>query len=334
MKIARIPLKEFSRFHFGEFKMDENLALSTSTFFAHSDTLFSALVTGYSRFTGDADDFVMRFENEEIKISSLFYYLKSKDEYIYFLPKPDFLAIYSPKSEDGLHKKRNRIKFVSRQVWENGFDAELWFDKNKYRIIQEEFVVTEDEFDLLGLDDKTIIAKQVMRPKSPMRVPEDMKIHYQTDVEIGNNNNLEIGWYFAYEAENNAEIELFIATNIMAYTGIGGEIYNTGRTIKSKPEFDNLTNFDFEDSEKWINISLINPVDDAEFSKIKYYSTMLRGGRKVPSGNAKVVKMVKEGALIDAEDVRGRLVDLGIDINEKIILRNGISLLIPVKYEF
>jgi CRISPR type III-A-associated RAMP protein Csm4 len=312
--------------------MDDNLALATTSFFAHSDTLFSALVNGYSMYNGGADSFVEKFKNRELKISSLFYYLSNGSNYIYFLPKPDFLAIHSPKTRDNLHKKRNRIKFVSIEVWKNGFEAEYWFDKDKYRIIQDEFVVTRAEYDLFAMSDKTNISKSVMRPKSPKRVPRGMDIHYQADLEIGNNSEFDIGWFFIYEVDEEVEKELKIATNVMAYTGIGGEKHNTGRSIKSKPEFDVID--DFETSDFWINVSLLNPINEDEFKEVKYYSTILRGGRKIPGGNAKVVKMIKEGALIIDEKVNGKLVDIGVDINEKTIFRNGISLLIPVKYEY
>lgn len=106
MKVVRIPLQPCSRFHFGELKLDHDLALTDTSLFAHSDTLFSALVNAYSSFADGAEDFIMRFRPDggSIKISSLFYYLQNNEERVYFLPKPVFLDIESPKTVDGNHK--------------------------------------------------------------------------------------------------------------------------------------------------------------------------------------------------------------------------------------
>ncbi len=335
MKIARIPLLEYSRFHFGELKMDDNLALSTSALFAHSDTLFSALVHGYAKHNGDAENFAGEFQNGSIKISSLFYYVLGNEQYVYFLPKPLFLDINSPKSKDGKHKLRNRIKFVSLGVWENGFEEQKWTVENGgYKIIDNLFVLTDIEYNSLKTEDDLVICKNVLSPKSPIRAHDNAAIYYQADVEIGNNSNLEIGWYFMYKANDENEKQLKIATNIMAYSGIGGEIHNTGRTVRAHPEFDTISLGTVKsENPNFINVSLFCPENEVEFKYAIHYSTILRGGRKLPhGGNAKVIRMIEEGALLSNE-AKGRIETIGNDGNGYPILRNGIPILIPVDYD-
>jgi CRISPR type III-A-associated RAMP protein Csm4 len=189
MKIARIPLQPFSRFHFGEFKFDVNLGLSATSAFAHSDTLFSALINSYA-YINDAGTLVEAFEGDQINISSLFYYLKNGDKLIFFLPKPVFLETDS--KFDGYHKLRNKIKFVSHSVWQQGFNQEQWANQDEYKIIQNEFLISKDEYDdfIKGIEVPELkIYKTVQNPKSPIRknAPDD-SIFYQTDVEIADNN--------------------------------------------------------------------------------------------------------------------------------------------------
>ena len=62
MKVARIPLRPYTRFHFGELKLDHDLALTDTSLYAHSDTLFSALVNSFAAHTDDASEFVENFK--------------------------------------------------------------------------------------------------------------------------------------------------------------------------------------------------------------------------------------------------------------------------------
>ena len=338
MKVARIPLKEYSRFHFGELKMDDNLALSTSSYFAHSDTLFSGLVHAFSKYNGNAQDFADKFINGEIIISSQYYYLQKNNTYIYFLPKPVFVDINSPKSKDGLHKVINNIQFVSVGVWNNGFEAEKWASSNGgYRIIDNLFVLTNNEYNSLNINENLQIIKNVLLPKSPIRAHINASIFYQADIEIGQHPSVEIGMYFLYVADVDARLSLEIATNIMAYSGIGGEINNTGRTVKGNPEFESfelLPQSPKHSNSYFVNLSLFCPIDEDDFNKAKHYSTILRGGRRLGSGgNAKVIRMIGEGAVL-TDIVKGRIVEIGKDLNGYAILRNGHPLLIPISNEY
>lgn len=343
MKIVRIPLQAHTRFHFGTMKLDHDLALTDTSFVAHSDTVFSALVNSYSRLHKTGETFIDHFKNGDIRISSLLYYLASKQEpstCIYFLPKPMFLEASSGKREDGQHKKRNRIKFVSLGVLEQGFQADDWLDEDQFILLQDIFVITKEEcvqLGLLGEDAKNVtIAKKVLSPKSPQRAhSHNASIYYQTDLQIGDQSKFDIGWYCGYEATGDAEKALKQAFNVMAYTGIGGEIYNTGRTIPAPPVFSTLSLPKITTPNYWMNIALLNPGNAEEFKKVSFYQTLFRGGRTGTNdadGTSKVVNMIAEGALISSSDVSGRLLELGLDEHDRIIYRNGMTLLIPIPY--
>lgn len=347
MKAACIPLKPHSRFHFGELKLDHDLALTDTSLFAHSDTLFSALVNAYSNLSGDATNFIEHFKPDagSIKISSVFYYLQAGENTenkcvpnkVYFLPKPVFIDIKSPKTAGGSHKKRNKVKFVSAGVWQNGFEADKWFEEvnPKYVTLQKNtFVMTKAEHEMLGSPAIESIASVTTSPKSPKRVGEGQGIYYQSDVETGSVPGLTIGLYFFYEATGQAEIDLRNATNVMAFTGIGGEIKNTGRTVKDEPEFCEMDFSTGIAQPKYICVSMLNPADADELAKVEFYTTTLRGGRVLGrnEGYSDVVRMIEEGALITSPDIKGRLVELGPDEQNRTIYRCGIPFLIPVNY--
>lgn len=343
MNIARIPLQPHTRFHFGEFKIDNNVALSHTSVIAHSDLLFSSLVNNYLDLSGNADDFVRQFVSGKAKISSLYYYLKNltNQEIVYLLPKPVFLDLFSKR--DGHHKLRNSIRFVSKGVWEQGFDSNEWLDDTKYRLFQnKEILLTLSEYQKLNLSDEShFVYKIVDMPKSPIREvikkpgDKDPSIFYQADVEIGKIPEIEIGLYFLFEADEEMIRKIKTAVNIMAYSGIGGEKNNTGRTM-GLPVFDESFSIAFISnnasfSNGFTNISLLNPKDEEELQNVSYNQTFLRGGRETGSRAYKVIRMIKEGALLQQE-VEGRAVEIGTDRNGIPALRNGICFSLPIKY--
>ncbi|MEM6805023.1 MAG: type III-A CRISPR-associated RAMP protein Csm4 [Bacteroidota bacterium] len=334
MKTAYIPLQPYSRFHFGELREEDkenNLALSTTSLFAHSDTLFSGLIHSYSRLTGSAQGFVESFRNADIKISSLCYYLSANGATVHFLPKPVSLEAHSFKRQDGKHKERNAIQFVSVGTWKNGFAADYWFQEEEYQIIHKKFVLTRQEFDDLGLTEEVFIASVHSNPKSPIRAEEDSSIFYRADVEIGGSDELQVGWFFLYEAEEQHEKDLLSALNVLAYTGIGGEVSHIGRTIPLPP-FSGILDLNLNKPARgYINVSLFCPKDQNDLDKVIYARTMLRGGRKfVHGGQANVIRMIREGALFKDETAEGSMVELGRDIFDREVYRNGVPFLVPI----
>lgn len=345
MKIIKIPLQPYSRFHFGEFNTDNNVALNSTSLYAHSDTLFSALINSYSDKNNGAEDFINHFKENNINVSSQFYYIKNitSNSTIYLLPKPVFLDVFTKR--DGNHKNRNRIQFVSNGVWQNGFDPSSWLtedgsiNSNEYALIQEgEILLTKTEFDNFSFTENTTIFKISDSPKSPIRAHENASIFYQADLEISKIELVEIGLCFFYKAEKEYETTLKIATNILSKTGLGGEKSNMGRSM-SIPVFEDIKNI-FPSSKEnfetgYSNISLLNPKDENELKNIKYSKTILRGGTGFNGADSdyKVIRMIKEGALIDNNTTKGRLVEIGRDYLDREVWRNGKALLIPILYK-
>lgn len=332
MKIARIPLHTGSRFHFGEFRIDTNVGLSSTSVIAHSDTLFSAIMN-CAAVLGNADNLVKAFIDSEVNFSSLFYYLKRNDSFVYFLPKPVSLEIDS--KIDGNHKKRNKIKFVSLGVWKSGFNQNQWFDPNcdDYKIIQDEFVLLKDEYTsiLLAETRKISIYGITQCPKSPIRKTDEESIYYQTDIVISDNgSDIETGFYFFYELSNNdSELILKNAVNVLSKTGIGGERNNMGQKM-GDPVFSEI-NLDDMGSDNYVSISLLSPASLDEYNTVDCYKTILRGGRRLTSGSTyQVVRMMLEGALCKSK-INGKLIEIGKDDENNIAYRNGKAFLIPVR---
>ncbi len=334
MKAIKIPIQPHSHFHFGEFKVDGNLALSTTSLFAHSDTLFSALVSTYADAIEDADAFVEKFINENLKISSLFYYLEKNDQTIYLLPKPIFIDMYSPR--DGNHKLRAAVKFISLKVWEKGFGANEWFtlDNKEYRFIQNnEIVITSEEFKAFGLNEKDVLFNVVDVPKSPIRKSDEKEaIYYQTDIEIAAIKGVQIGFYFLTEADCTENFnQLMQVANIMSFAGIGGEKNNSGRQMDLPREVDFI--LDVNEPNNFCNLSVFNPSGQDELDNTIYQQSFFRGGNEYSSSEkVKIVRMIKEGALFSSNQVKGNVPVIGTDREGHSILRYGKAFLIPVKF--
>ena len=336
LKIAKIYLQPFSRFHFGQMKMDHDLSLSDTDSFCRSDTLFAGLVNSYAKANEvqDVATFVKFFEEGLIKHSSLFYFIeKANTEPIFLLPKPSFLTLHIEKKADGSHKRLNKIEFVSLKVWQQGLKIKEWLDSSEYRLLQNKILITTEEFEKMGLNEKDKIFDVDSRPKNNLEKPKT-EIYYQTDVVLQTIKDGTIGLYFFYQChDKNTELALKNALNILTFTGFGGEINIIGRTPNNVPVFGQEV--EIAEKENFSNLSLYNPADMDEFKDCQYYETVLRGGRrKTDKVHTQVVRMVEEGALFKSNRVKGRMVSLGThEDGNTTIYRNGIPLLIPIDYE-
>ncbi|MEO1626457.1 MAG: hypothetical protein AAFV25_14975 [Bacteroidota bacterium] len=353
MRAACIHLRPFTRFHFGEVRMDNNLALASTSLWAHSDTLFSALVSAYSLYNGSADAFVSAFRSGELQISSFFYFLKKGSRRIYFLPKPHFLSIDADFQESGTHKLQNGIAFVSVGVWERGFQQQRWFEPTDadFKVVNERFVMTREELEALALADEGKVSWSIVRrttqPKSPQRAnTADASIFYQTDVEISaapatqDDVPIQSGGYFLYRANSpEAEAQLRTATQLVAYSGLGGERHHIGRTPLHEEGQEAVDFVDWSlqsdaSSTHFSNLSLFNPQGPEDLQHLLYYRTVLRGGRPLSATHAlKVVRMIREGALLTSDQVKGRLVPTGQDELGHETLRHGLPFLLPLSHQ-
>lgn len=336
MKVARIPLQPHSRFHFGQFRVDTNVALSNTTEVAHSDTLFAALISSYYLLTNDATELVFQFKSG-LKISSLFYYLKTGNDIIYLLPKPIFLDIYSVR--DGNHKLRNKIKYVSHRVWQKGFDTSEWTDESKFKLIQnQQILITIEEFDKLKLMESNFIYKIVDQPKNPIRESNnDSNIFYRADVEIGKIENVEIGFYLIYKSYDFDEILLKTAINILAFSGIGGDRSNSGRNM-GVPVFDDFVEISTIEKNMfnngYCNLSLLLPDNQTELDEVKFSQTIFRGGANsgINNNNYQGIRMIIEGGLLFNE-IEGKVAEIGLSDIGVQALKYGKSIFLPISFK-
>jgi len=337
--IAKIPIQPFSRFHFGKMKMDHDLALSDTSYFAHSDTLFSALINSASRIEDKGQLLVDSFGTAGLKISSLFYFIESKTDTVYLLPKPAFLNSKVVKSKDRRHKKLAGVKFVSKKVWDKGLEVTKWLDESKYKLVQKNIIVTKEEFEALKLNKESKIFQIDSVPKSPKHNGPKASIYYQSDIVFNDVKGCTVGLYFLYDCPKSLRINFANALHLAALSGFGGEINIQGRTI---PAIESTLLSDeameFKDhNQYYANISLFNPKSEADLEAIVFHETLLRGGRFYDHldgrSHAQVVRMIAEGALFKHDKIEGRLVSIGTDMNGNTIMRNGIPLLIPINYE-
>ncbi|AWV97679.1 type III-A CRISPR-associated RAMP protein Csm4 [Arcticibacterium luteifluviistationis] len=335
VNIAKIFLEPYSRFHFGEYKIDHDLSLSDSSFFCHSDTLFSALINQCDRLNDDPDSFVEAFKEDEICISSVFYFFeKANCDPIYLLPKPVFIDKKVKISGAANKKQIQGVKFVSKAVWDKGFEYEKWNDIKSYVILQGNIVLTKEEYDQFGFNRNSALVKKNTRPKNQVRRPKKQArrkedgIYYQTDVMVCSPAGVKAGIYFFYDVEDeNTKRQFFNAVNVLCFSGLGGEQALLGRTPRKVPDFDQSLSFD-SNKARLASISLFSPTDEAELAACTIYETSLRGGHKSGlSQNTDVVPMVMEGAEFTSS-AKGCLVDLSL-LPEKPIFRNGKVFLLP-----
>jgi CRISPR-associated protein Csm4 len=331
MKLVRFRLAPMSHFHFGEIAQDENSNLATTSSSPHSDTLFSSLVNCYANVKDrdEVNSFVDGFKKRDTVISSMFYYLKIENDFIYFLPKPLNYNTQSIKRDD--YKKLKKIEFISLGVLKSITKTNDFFNEDKCNIIQNQFVVLKEEI-AKTLADKINIYSKVTQPKNSIRTEDgNVSIYFETDVEIADNSKLEkeveIGYYFLYES--NQENCLKEAIVQMVLSGIGGS-RSTGGALGSSI-FEVTSQFNQGDIKApFFCISMSIPGNAEEFKKFELYETKIRGGRKMTIGKQKFIRMIKEGAVLSSL-VNGAFANIGIDESDNQILRNGSCFLLPLK---
>jgi len=334
MKVVQFPLRPMSHFHFGEIAQDNKSNMATTSAFPHSDTLFSALINSYAQThdTNETDAFVDDFNQGKSLISSMFYYLNTGNNKVYFLPKP--LTYNIQEIENKFYKQFKEIKFISVGVWEKISDTNDFFKNEVCSIIQGAFVILKDELNDLPAN-RVKIYHKVTQPKVPIRfIDEDATIYFETGIEIADNSaisdQIEIGYYFLYQSKE--ESRLKEAINLMAINGIGGGV-STGAGALSNPIFDNLSIFDFStfsSSENYCCISLSIPKDQEDFKCFELYEATIRGGRKMEVGKQNFIRMIKEGAIV-MKKAEGKLVEIGKDEQGNSVVRNGKCFILPIK---
>ena len=148
MKTISLHCKPNTRFHFGKVGIDPDASLNDTSHYLHSDTLYSAIINIAVLLYGDKSTefthILNAFKNGEIKMSSVFYCIDNINSRIYFLPKP----CHWQRSVKSNFKEYNKIKFISKGIWEQGihpnrWDTETVVIQGKFRALKSEFTASE-----------------------------------------------------------------------------------------------------------------------------------------------------------------------------------------------
>jgi CRISPR-associated protein Csm4 len=326
-------------FHFGNFALDSNMSLDTTSHIPHSDTLFSAIVRIAAQIGSreNTDRLVEAFRNGDFLISSANFCLEFNNKFIYFLPKP----ISAGLDEEQEYKRIRKIDFVSKNVIDKAYRAEQWLDGSLCTIIQDRFVIARDELsELEGMEAKhQKIYSTSSSPKVKVHT-EDLidTLYNQSVVEIGSlgygDKTAKVHYYFFLEIRENTNPELInllnSAINLIPESGIGGEKSTGCGNIKAI-EKDTDISFANTETSLFLSLSLIAPQKEEENS-FQYFDLLTRGGRHTgyEKKHLKVIRLIKEGAVL-SNPVDGKLVDISPKVASDIpYLRNGKAFLIPL----
>lgn len=320
------------QFHFGKVSLDDKTGLNETSDFAHSDTLFSALVNIVAEaFPDEVESFIEAVRDGRLRFSSVFYCLQNGERLRYFLPVPANWVLKDPDQNNPFSK----IRFLSKKVWEQGITPQKMVESGA---VERKFVVLQNQFLLDGSElsgSERGVAKHIRLfhkatiPKvgKVQNLEEDNDLFSRTMVQVADNTDildnqnqpatpeLQAHFYFLEKTSDNFRTEpLFqiyrTALQILVETGLGGE-RSTGCGL-----FDGLEFQDFSLDEtnanpaRFVSLSLHSPADAGELGKLKFYNTTIRGGRPtLEDGKLKLVRMLSEGAVSTAV-LNGNLVNL------------------------
>ncbi|WP_337043882.1 type III-A CRISPR-associated RAMP protein Csm4 [Emticicia sp. 17c] len=313
MKALILESKPYSQYHFGEYSIDETRLNHTSEV-PHADTLYSAIINVYNQNFDDTDDFVTMLDLTDFEMSSACYCLNGNGTYIFFLPKP--LVLNTMVNDSANYKTQKKITYVSKGVWEKGFDLN--------NISSEELCLLGDKFLCLNKELKAIKPNKIKQKfwpeitlssvsyltKTQVHTEEQTgTLYVQANIQIQDLQEFDISVHFYFllkhklDAETASKLDLVLS--LLPETGIGGE-----RSVGCGT-FGSISVQEFEIKpldpapDTFSNVSMIAPVTEDELKRIRYYSTTLRGGRRLGGDNdphentLKQVRMVREGALIE-----------------------------------
>lgn len=337
MRAAILQCRPGYQFHFGNYAVDSNTALSTSSEIIHSDTLFSALVLTYrDMFPEDTDDFVHAFEIGKIRISSANFCLQQGDQWVWFLPKP--LSFDLAKVTDAKHLKR--IKYISKRLWEIIEHPSELIEDEDIVIVQQRFALHRSELHLAfetGWDDLKVYYSQVL-PKVQVRKPKQEDNLYQLNtIEIPDNlaiaPNLLVHYYFLYEiteANETLKSRFDLTLDLLGMSGIGAERSTMGQ-LNGAVQKDWHLQLPTEESFS-CTASLVSPGVD-EIRGLRYYRSMFRGGRRLGVGQLelKSLRMLEEGSILK-RSVTGEVHDITPDQADHMVFkRNGKAFHLPIR---
>lgn len=331
-KAIILKCKPLTQFHIGKYGLDDNMSLADSSNWIHSDTLFSAIICTIARIYPQEviDNFIKLFENQTISVSSIFYCLeKNKDAMIYFLPKP---ISYNLTTTSDNRKQVKKIKFISKAVWEKGYQPEDWVNDAKCQIIQKQFVCTVEEFEGMEKDVK-IYYKHTLPKVAVHKATKEDTLYNQTNIQVAQNQTTPVHLFFLLKTTLSKEDEqykkLSTVIRLLADTGIGGE-RSTGCGL-----IDTITTKNFnvelaEETHTHCSIGLFVPKNQIELQHCTHYQVVRRAGRKTShDGILQRIRMIQEGAIMTSDQLEGTIVDISPN-NDNTYSRYGSFMSLPL----
>ncbi len=340
MEVVILKCRPNEHFHFGVKALDENMGLDNTSVIPHSDTIFSAIIKNAAKFCTDEQiqELLNAFKNGDILISSGFYCIDYNKQFIFFLPKPLSSSLYLTKN----YKQIRKIEFLSKKILENGITAEDWLNPNKCTIIQDRFVILNDE---LPKEDLSLIKTQhiyTVTSSPKVKVHTDAMedtLYNRTDVEIGkletNNSGAFIHFYFIQKVDPDIDtntLKLYqTSLQLITDTGLGGEL-SVGCGKIEKIELSSFIEPINNDNKYFLTLSLTAPrVKEQAF--YSYYDLISRGGRNIGYGNKylQTTRFICEGSIVNSNQIEGDIIDISPKNGSNIpYLRNGKAFVIPL----
>ena len=325
------------RFRFGEAlgaytKAQNNAQRITVSEYLHSDALWSALVNAWAFCHPESvENFIAECRNGSFKLSSIFYCVDYHGKQVFFLPKPVSLNLIQSDESS----KSEKIKFISKGIWESGCLPKEWFDPNKCTLLQNESMVA------LKSEINTPINLFAIEtlPKVRARNLNDREdaLFYETNLFLLNGENYQVNWYFITENNlpENLQDNFKDAMQTLVNLGIGGDRSSGCGSLTEYRKTDFIVKPDVSQSQTSTtnyraSLSLIAP-NENELNKNSLYQIIKRGGRPLEKNNClPMIQMLREGAVFDTE-IKGRIVTLS---NNPPILRYGMNLDIHLHNNF
>lgn len=350
MRTVIIKTPSLSRFHFGKQAIDNKTGLADTSDWMSSDALFAALVNNVAKYNSEkAGDFISLFENNKVRISSLFYCLDNGKETIYFLPKPINASTKLPEKMPYTEIKRiKKVRLLSKSVLETY--GEGWVKHlDNLVVLGGIAMVLKSEYQNYRLNEIDRLYNRGIATHINTRPVEEEGKQKNNSQQVQNElfqtayiqspmfKNWKSFFYFLIEEINLNENEkklLNFSIKLIRFEGIGGK-RNTGYGWVDDVEFNSKVPFSWKagQAQKAMTIGLFIPRDYEEFIKLDAYELTQRGGRKIDRNTTlKVVNMITEGALIKGNNtLEGRIADISPTARKNKFLRLGTCITLPLK---
>ncbi|MDI9858941.1 type III-A CRISPR-associated RAMP protein Csm4 [Flectobacillus roseus] len=335
--------RPFAQYHFGEYSIDDT-RLNHTSLIPHADTIFSAIINIYNRTFSDTDDFITALELYDLQISSGCYCLRGDNGSIFFLPKPQVLGILNNTSED--FKKQKKVLFVSKSVWERGINPDLFLTDDTV-LLGNKFVCTNKEIKeikkvKLKAKFHTELSLANIGSLTKNRVHTDKQentLYTQSNLQIQDLEQFGLSVHFYFLLKHDLPVEwkkkLDLVISLLPEFGLGGE-RSTGCGKFWGVSAEEFTINPLKPSATFLcSASLISPYNLDELNRINYYSTVIRGGRRLGSDeNAgyklQQIRMIKEGALVKNDLPIGHNPSIKPQGSQDEYLRYGKGFLLPI----